>query len=116
MGRMKPEDDSKVITILRSHGALIYGKTRMDELSTGVLNFNEHFGRASHPLNFDYTPGGSSGGSANAVNIGMAEVALVTDTFGGIRIPAALSGLFGFRPTLKRYPTNGVTPVSKRLD
>lgn len=88
----------------------------MHELAFGVTSDNYHFGRVKHPLDPSLISGGSSGGSAAVVAAGIVNVALGTDTGGSCRIPASLCGVYGFRPTSKRYSSEGVVPLSHTRD
>ena len=108
--------DAAVITRLRKAGAVIIGKTNLDEFAFGTTSENSAFGPVRHPLDPARSPGGSSGGSAVAVAAGMAFAALGTDTGGSIRIPAAACGIVGLKPTLGDIPTDGVVPLSKTFD
>lgn len=111
-----PARDSDVVASLRAAGAIILGKTNMHELALGITSDNATFGAVANPSAADRFAGGSSGGSAAAVAAGLAAAALGTDTAGSIRIPAALTGISGFRPTIGRYSQRGVTPVSATRD
>ena len=92
------------------------GKTNLHEIALGVTNVNPHYGTCHNPWAMDRVAGGSSGGSAVAVATGMSLAALGTDTGGSIRIPAALCGVVGFKPTFGRVSTRGVIPLSWNLD
>lgn len=111
-----PDEDAFVITKLRRAGARFVGKTNTHEIALGVTNNNPHFGACRNPWDITRTPGGSSGGSAVAVATGMAMAALGTDTGGSIRIPAALCGVVGLKPTFGRISLRGVFPLSWNLD
>ena len=108
--------DAPVIARLRDAGAVIIGKTNLDEFAFGTTSDNSAFGAVRHPLDPSRSPGGSSGGSAVAVASGMALAALGTDTGGSIRIPAAACGIVGLKPSLGEIPTAGVVPLSKTFD
>ncbi len=108
--------DAPVITRLRDAGAVIIGKTNLDEFAFGTTSENSAFGPVRHPVDRARSPGGSSGGSAVAVATGMALAALGTDTGGSIRIPAAACGTSGLKPTLGEVSTDGVVPLSKTFD
>ena len=108
--------DAPVITRLRDAGAVIIGKTNLDEFAFGTTSENSAFGAVRHPLDATRSPGGSSGGSAVAVAAGMALAALGTDTGGSIRIPAAACGIVGLKPTLGEISSEGVVPLSKTFD
>ena len=111
-----PSEDAEVVLRLRRAGALILGRTNMHELADGVTSENPHFGPVHNPWRMGYHPGGSSGGSAAAVAAGVVPVALGTDTGGSVRIPAALCGVVGLKPSLGLIPTGGVVPLSPTLD
>ena len=103
---------------LEKAGAVIVGRTNMTEFAYSGLGINPHYGT---PRNvFDRAsariPGGSSSGAAISVTDGMAVGAIGTDTGGSVRIPAALNGLVGFKPTARRVPLDGVLPLSFSLD
>lgn len=108
--------DSSVALRLREAGARIVGKTNLHELGHGITGINPTFGTTLHPDNSAFTVGGSSGGSALAVALGRARAALGTDTGGSVRIPAAYTGLVGYRPGRGRYPTDGVLQISTTRD
>ncbi len=108
--------DATVVRRLRRAGAIIMGKTNLHEIALGVTNENEHFGPARNPWNPDRVPGGSSGGSAVAVALGLGYGSVGTDTRGSIRIPAACCGITGIKPTRGLVPTEGVIPLSWTLD
>lgn len=111
-----PDSDAFVVEKLRQAGAVLMGKTNTHEIALGVTGVNPHYGTARNPWNTERITGGSSSGSAVAVATGMALGALGTDTGGSIRIPAALCGVVGFKPTYGRVSTRGVFPLSWNLD
>lgn len=111
-----PEEDAIVVNQLRKCGAFILGKTNMHELAMGVTSNNDYFGAVHNPHDFNKIPGGSSGGTAAAIAAGIVPVGLATDTVGSGRVPAALCGVVGFRPTVGRYSGDGVVPVSCTMD
>ena len=116
MPRRPPLHDAPVVHRLRAAGALIAAKTAMHELGLGVTSVNLWSGPVRNPHDADLVAGGSSGGSAAAVAAGILPLALGTDTGGSIRIPAALCGVVGFRPTTGRWPLDGVVPISRTRD
>ena len=111
-----PRANAPVVARVTEAGALVAGKANMHELAFGCTNDNGFFGPARNPYDASRIPGGSSGGSAVLVASGAVPAALGTDTGGSVRIPAALCGLVGFRPTHGRYPSEGVVPISPTRD
>jgi len=111
-----PDEDAVVVSKIKKAGAKIVGKTNTHEIALGVTNNNPHYGACKNPWDTTRTPGGSSGGSAVAVATGMAMAALGTDTGGSIRIPAALCGVVGLKPTYGRVSLRGILPLSWNLD
>ena len=111
-----PSEDAFVVEKIKNAGATIIGKTNTHEIALGVTNNNPHFGACLNPWDTTRIPGGSSGGSAVAVATGMALAAIGTDTGGSIRIPAALCGVVGLKPTYGRISLRGVLPLSWNLD
>ncbi len=111
-----PKEDAHVVVRLKKAGAVIVGKTHMHEFAYGVSNDNPHYGPARNPWDPDRIPGGSSGGSAAAVAAGLCAGTLGTDTGGSIRIPSALCGLVGLKPTYGRTSRHGVVPLCWSLD
>lgn len=111
-----PPKEAQAVTLLRQAGAVLLGKNNLHEFAFGITNENEHFGACRNPWRIDRMTGGSSGGSAAAVAAGMCFGSLGTDTRGSIRIPAALCGVSGLKPTLGIVPTHGVIPLSTTLD
>ena len=112
----KADKDAEVVARLRKAGAVILGKTNMDEGALAALSDNPHHGRVEHPFFPGFTPGGSSGGSAAAVTRGLCCAALGTDTLGSVRLPASYCGLVGFKPSFGRVPVAGVTALGKDFD
>ena len=108
--------NAPVVMRLRDAGAVIIGKTNLDEFAFGTTSENSAFGAVRHPLDPSRSPGGSSGGSAVAVAAAMALASLGTDTGGSIRIPAAACGIVGLKPTLREISTDGVVPLSTTFD
>jgi aspartyl-tRNA(Asn)/glutamyl-tRNA(Gln) amidotransferase subunit A len=112
----KPAEDASTVLRLKLSGAVILGKTNTHEIALGVTGVNPHFGAVRNPWNPSRITGGSSSGSAAAVATGMCLAAIGTDTGGSIRIPAALCGVVGLKPTYGRVSTRGVVPLSWNLD
>jgi aspartyl-tRNA(Asn)/glutamyl-tRNA(Gln) amidotransferase subunit A len=110
--------DATVVRRLRQAGAIIVGRTNMVEFAFSGLGLNPHYGTPKNPWDrgTGRIPGGSSSGAAVSVSDGMAAMGLGTDTGGSVRIPAALCGLTGFKPTAKRIPKDGTFPLSQTLD
>jgi aspartyl-tRNA(Asn)/glutamyl-tRNA(Gln) amidotransferase subunit A len=108
--------DAPVVAAFRSAGWGVVGKTNLHELALGPTSGNPHYGAVRNPVDPTRIAGGSSGGSATAVGLGMADLALGTDTGGSIRIPSALCGTAGLRPTHGRIPLEGVWPLSPSFD
>jgi aspartyl-tRNA(Asn)/glutamyl-tRNA(Gln) amidotransferase subunit A len=108
--------DAAAVTALRHAGAVIVGKTNLHEFAFGTTNEDSAFGAARHPIDPSRSPGGSSGGSAAAVADGMCFASMGTDTGGSIRIPAAVCGLVGLKPTCGELSIEGVVPLSPTLD
>jgi mandelamide amidase len=108
--------DAAAIARLRAAGAEIVGKTNLHELAYGITSNNAAFGPVRNPHDLRCFAGGSSGGTAAAIAAGLVRAGLGTDTGGSSRIPAALCGIVGFRPTVARYPMAGVALISPTRD
>jgi Asp-tRNA(Asn)/Glu-tRNA(Gln) amidotransferase A subunit family amidase len=111
-----PASDSDVVAQLKKAGAIINGKTNMHELALGITSNNGAFGSVRNAHNPSCFAGGSSGGTATAIALGLADAGIGTDTGGSTRIPAALNGIVGFRPTTGRYSTRGISLLSQTRD
>jgi aspartyl-tRNA(Asn)/glutamyl-tRNA(Gln) amidotransferase subunit A len=108
--------DAPVVARLRAAGAVIIAKTNMTELAFSGVGANPHFGTPGNPADRTRIPGGSTSGGAVACADGIGSIAIGTDTGGSTRIPAALCGLVGWKPTQRRVPTAGAHPLSPTLD
>jgi aspartyl-tRNA(Asn)/glutamyl-tRNA(Gln) amidotransferase subunit A len=108
--------DAAIVRRLRAGGAVIVAKTNMTEFAFSGVGANPHFGTPGNPHDRLRVPGGSSAGAPVAIADGMCEISIGTDTGGSVRIPAALCGLVGFKPSRQRVPTEGAFPLSYTLD
>ncbi|WP_266158572.1 amidase [Dyella silvatica] len=116
-GRKQPAlEDAHVVSRLRASGAVLIGKTQMDEGALGATTDNPHFGPTHNPYRHGYCTGGSSGGAAAAVAAGLAVVAVGSDSLGSIRIPASYCGVYALKPTHGEMSARGMTPAARRLD
>jgi aspartyl-tRNA(Asn)/glutamyl-tRNA(Gln) amidotransferase subunit A len=108
--------DAPVVRRLRAGGAVIVAKTNMSEFAYTGIGANPHFGTPGNPADRKRVPGGSSSGAAVAAADGMCEIAIGTDTGGSCRIPGALCGIVGYKPSRQRIPTQGAFPLSYSID
>ena len=108
--------DAPVVRRLRAGGAVIVAKTNMSEFAYTGIGANPHFGTPGNPADRKRVPGGSSSGAAVAAADGMCEIAIGTDTGGSCRIPGALCGIVGYKPSRQRIPTTGAFPLSYSID
>ncbi len=108
--------DAVVVARLRAAGAAIIGKTNMTEFAYSGVGINPHYGTPVNPADPSRIPGGSSSGAAVSVAMGSCVAAIGSDTGGSVRIPAALCGLVGFKPTMRRVPVRGALPLAPSLD
>jgi Asp-tRNA(Asn)/Glu-tRNA(Gln) amidotransferase A subunit family amidase len=111
-----PKEDAPIIRQLAQQGGAVLGKTNLMEMSLGYTSNNKIFGAVHNPYDLTRIPGGSSGGSAAAVAARLAPLAIGEDTLGSIRVPASLCGVCGLRPTVGRYPSAGIMPITPRWD
>lgn len=121
LSKFYPQNNAVIIDKLESQGAIIIGKTTMHELAFGTSGYNTSY-KTKNGIgiknSFDHTriPGGSSSGSGAAIGAHLIPAALGTDTGGSVRIPCALNSCVGFRPSVGRYSTNGIIPISFSRD
>ena len=111
-----PQTDATVVSMLKQAGAIVIGKLQMHEFALGATSINPHDGPSRNPWDTERITGGSSGGSASSVSAGQCMASLGTDTGGSIRIPSALCGIVGLKPTFGRVSRNGVFPLSWTMD
>lgn len=111
-----PDHDAAMIERLRAAGAIILGKTNLQELAYGTTSANPHYGQVYNPWKAGYHPGGSSGGSASALAAGFAWMTLGSDTGASIRQPAACCGVVGIKPTFGRVSKHGCLPLAWSMD
>jgi len=111
-----PDRTATAVARLESAGYAVVGKTNLHEFAYGITSENDHFGDVGNPLAEDRYPGGSSGGSAAALAVGLCDAALGTDSAGSIRIPAACCGIVGFKPTHGLVPMVGCWPLAPSFD
>jgi aspartyl-tRNA(Asn)/glutamyl-tRNA(Gln) amidotransferase subunit A len=111
-----PENDATVVTNLYRAGAVLLGKTNLHEFAYGISTNNPHYGPARNPWDTTRIPGGSSGGSAAAISAGLCVASIGTDTGGSIRIPAAVCGIVGLKPTFGRVSCHNVVALAPTFD
>ncbi|MBO0758744.1 MAG: allophanate hydrolase, partial [Bradyrhizobiaceae bacterium] len=111
-----PDRDATVVQRLRAAGAVIVGKTNLDQFATGLVGVRSPYGIPVNALNSELIPGGSSSGSAVAVAAGLVPLALGTDTAGSGRVPAGLNNIVGLKPSLGLISARGVVPACRTLD
>ena len=111
-----PTYDATAVARLRAAGAIVIGKTNLDQFATGLVGVRSPYGIPVNPMRADLIPGGSSSGSAVAVAAGLVPLALGTDTAGSGRVPAMLNNIVGLKPSLGLISTAGVVPACRTLD
>lgn len=111
-----PAADAAVVARLRQAGAIVMGKTNLDQFATGLVGTRSPYGTVPNSFNPDYISGGSSSGSASVVARGLVPFALGTDTAGSGRVPAGLNNIVGLKPTVGLFSTRGVVPACRTLD
>ncbi len=111
-----PSHDATSVARLRAAGAIMIGKTNLDQFATGLVGVRSPYGIPKNPFRNDLIPGGSSSGSAVAVAAGLVPLALGTDTAGSGRVPAMLNNIVGLKPSLGMISTTGMTPACRTLD
>ena len=111
-----PAQDSTAVAKLRAAGAIIIGKTNLDQFATGLVGVRSPYGIPVNPIRGDLIPGGSSSGSAVAVSAGLVPLALGTDTAGSGRVPAMLNNIVGLKPSLGLISNAGLVPACRTLD
>jgi allophanate hydrolase len=111
-----PAHDATSVARLRAAGAIIIGKTNLDQFATGLVGVRSPYGIPNNPMRGDLIPGGSSSGSAVAVSAGLVPLALGTDTAGSGRVPAMLNNIVGLKPSLGLISTAGLVPACRTLD
>jgi allophanate hydrolase len=111
-----PTHDATSVARLRAAGAIVIGKTNLDQFATGLVGVRSPYGIPTNPMRGDLIPGGSSSGSAVAVSAGLVPLSLGTDTAGSGRVPAMLNNIVGLKPSLGLVSTAGVVPACRTLD
>jgi aspartyl-tRNA(Asn)/glutamyl-tRNA(Gln) amidotransferase subunit A len=111
-----PTEDATLVRKLARAGAILLGKTNLHEFAYGITTNNAHYGAARNPWAVDRIPGGSSGGSAVAIAAGLCVASVGTDTGGSIRIPSAMCGIVGLKPTFGRVSVFGTVPLAPTFD
>lgn len=111
-----PNENATTVDKLLGAGAIMLGKQNMHELAAGSTGTNFFFGSTRNPWNIEHMPGGSSGGGTAALAAGLSTLATGTDTFGSIRLPAAMCGVYGLKTTYGLVSTHGIFPSAMSLD
>lgn len=112
----QPTQDANTVARLRAAGAIVIGKTNLDQFATGLVGVRSPYGIPKNPVHDGLVPGGSSSGSAVAVSAGLVPLSLGTDTAGSGRVPAMLNNIVGLKPSLGLMSTAGVLPACRTLD
>jgi allophanate hydrolase len=112
----RPAHDATAVARLRAAGAILIGKTNLDQFATGLVGVRSPYGIPVNPVRADLIPGGSSSGSSVAVSAGLVPLALGTDTAGSGRVPAMLNNIVGLKPSLGLISTAGLVPACRTLD
>ncbi|MET0135870.1 MAG: amidase family protein, partial [Kibdelosporangium sp.] len=112
----EPESDAVVVKRLRQAGAVVLGTTNLDQFATGLVGTRSPYGAVRNAIDPERVSGGSSSGSAVAVALGIADLAIGTDTAGSGRVPAAFNGIVGLKPTYGLIPNDGVVPACRSID
>ncbi|MEU5055105.1 MULTISPECIES: allophanate hydrolase [unclassified Streptomyces] len=112
----EPDTDAPAVARLKAAGAVVLGTTNLDQFATGLVGTRSPYGAVRNALSPEHVSGGSSSGSAVAVALGIADIALGTDTAGSGRVPAAFNGIVGLKPTFGVIPAEGVVPACASLD
>jgi allophanate hydrolase len=112
----RPQSSAPAVARLIGAGAIVLGKTNLDQFATGLVGTRSPHGAVRDARRPEYVSGGSTSGSAVAVALGIADIGLGTDTAGSIRVPAAFQGLVGVKPTIGLVSTRGVVPANRSLD
>lgn len=111
-----PQADATTVALLKAAGAIVMGKTNLDQFATGLVGTRSPYGAVPNSFNPDYVSGGSSSGSASVVARGLVPFSLGTDTAGSGRVPAGFNNIVGLKPTKGRFSTTGVVPACRSLD
>lgn len=111
-----PDEDAEVVARLKKAGAIVLGKTNLDQFATGLVGTRSPYGAVPNAFNPDYVSGGSSSGSATTVAHGYVPFSLGTDTAGSGRVPAGFNNIVGLKPTKGRFSTTGLVPACRSLD
>lgn len=111
-----PREDSTCVALLKKAGAIVLGKTNLDQFATGLVGTRSPYGVVPNSFNEDYISGGSSSGSSTTVALGLVPFSLGTDTAGSGRVPAGFNNIVGLKPTKGRFSIKGVVPACRSLD